>query len=48
MTEGDRYVKLAEWADEGGCFIGSRPEHFYGGCHGERPRTGVRRTPRNR
>jgi len=34
MSEGDRYIKLVEWSDEDGCFIGSCPELFYGGCHG--------------
>jgi predicted RNase H-like HicB family nuclease len=35
MTRGDRYVRLVEWSDEDGCFIGSCPELFYGGCHGD-------------
>ena len=34
MTKGDKYIKLVEWSDEDGCFIGSCPELFYGGCHG--------------
>lgn len=34
MNEEARYVKLVEWSDEDGCFIGSCPELFYGGCHG--------------
>ncbi len=34
MRKGDKYVKLVEWSDEDGCFIGSCPELFYGGCHG--------------
>jgi predicted RNase H-like HicB family nuclease len=34
MNKGDKYVKLVEWFDEDGCFIGSCPELFYGGCHG--------------
>jgi predicted RNase H-like HicB family nuclease len=34
MNHGDRYVKLVEWSEEDGCFIGSCPELFYGGCHG--------------
>jgi len=38
MSEGDRYVKIVEWSDQDGCFIGSCPELFYGGCHGEDPR----------
>jgi len=38
MNEGARYVKLIEWSDEDQCFIGSCPELFYGGCHGNDPR----------
>lgn len=38
MSEGDRYIKLVEWSDEDGCFIGSCPELFLGGCHGNDPR----------
>jgi predicted RNase H-like HicB family nuclease len=34
MNKGDKYTKLVEWSDEDGCFIGSCPELFYGGCHG--------------
>ena len=34
MSKGDRYVKIVEWSEEDGCFIGSCPELFYGGCHG--------------
>lgn len=35
MIPGDKYVKIVEWSDEDGCFIGSCPELFYGGCHGD-------------
>lgn len=38
MTQGARYVKLVEWSEEDGCFIGSCPELFYGGCHGNNAR----------
>ena len=34
MTEGAKYVKIVEWSEEDGFFIGSCPELFYGGCHG--------------
>jgi len=34
MKKGDKYVKLVEWSEEDGCFIGSCPELFFGGCHG--------------
>jgi len=35
MSKGDKYVKLVEWSEEDGCFIGSCPKLFYGGCHGQ-------------
>lgn len=35
MTEGSKYIKLVEWSDIDNCFIGSCPELFYGGCHGD-------------
>lgn len=38
MSKADRYLRLVEWSDEDGCFIGSCPELFYGGCHGPNPR----------
>lgn len=38
MKQKDRYVKLVEWSDEDQCYIGSCPELFYGGCHGDDPR----------
>lgn len=34
MNEEARYLKIIEWSEEDGCFIGSCPELFYGGCHG--------------
>ena len=38
MTYGAKYVKLVEWSEEDRCFIGSCPELFYGGCHGDNER----------
>jgi len=38
MTKADRYVKIVEWSDEDHCFIGSCPELFFGGCHGDDPK----------
>lgn len=35
MNAGARYVKIVEWSDEDGCFVGSCPGLFYGGCHGQ-------------
>jgi predicted RNase H-like HicB family nuclease len=34
MKKGDKYVKLVEWSEEDGCFIGSCPELLFGDCHG--------------
>ncbi len=35
MKESARYVKLVEWSSEDGCYVGSSPGLFYGGCHGD-------------
>lgn len=35
MREEYKYVKVIEWSEEDKCFIGSCPELFYGGCHGD-------------
>jgi len=35
MKESARYVKIVEWSDEDGCFVGSCPGLLYGGCHGD-------------
>jgi predicted RNase H-like HicB family nuclease len=35
MKESSRYVKIVEWSDEDGCFVGSAPGLLYGGCHGD-------------
>ena len=34
MKESARYVKVVEWPDEDGCYVGSCPGLFLGGCHG--------------
>ena len=34
MSAGSKYLKIIEWSDVDQCFIGSCPELFYGGCHG--------------
>ena len=34
MSTKDKYVKIIEWSEEDGCYVGSCPELFYGGCHG--------------
>jgi predicted RNase H-like HicB family nuclease len=38
MNDGAKYVKIIEWSEEDQCFIGSCPELFYGGCHGDNER----------
>ncbi len=38
MKLADKYVKLIEWSEKDQCFIGSCPELFYAGCHGNNPR----------
>ena len=35
MKLADKYIKLIEWSDQDQCFIGSCPELFFGGCHGD-------------
>jgi len=30
-----RYLKIVEWSDEDGCFVGRCPGLFLGGCHGD-------------
>lgn len=35
MSESSNYIKVVEWSSEDGCFIGSSPGLFYGGCHGD-------------
>jgi predicted RNase H-like HicB family nuclease len=35
MKESARYVKLVEWSNEDGCYVGSSPGLFLGGCHGD-------------
>ncbi len=34
----DRYIKIVEWSDEDNCYIGTCPELFDGGCHGDDPK----------
>jgi len=35
MKDSARYVKLVEWSDEDGCYVGTAPGLLYGGCHGD-------------
>lgn len=34
MKDSARYVKIVEWSDEDGCYVGSAPGLVMGGCHG--------------
>lgn len=34
MKESDRYIRLVEWSEEDGCYIGRSPGLFFGGVHG--------------
>lgn len=35
MKESNRYIKVVEWSDEDGCYVGSSPGLLFGGCHGD-------------
>lgn len=35
MADGNKYTKIIEWSEQDNCYIGSCPELFYGGCHGD-------------
>jgi predicted RNase H-like HicB family nuclease len=35
MKESARYVKIVEWSEEDGCFVGSSPGLLFGGRHGD-------------
>ena len=35
MKDSDRYVKIVEWSEADGCYVGSSPGLLYGGCHGD-------------
>ncbi len=35
MKDSDKYLKLVEWSKEDGCYIGTCPALFGGGCHGD-------------
>ncbi len=34
MKESDRYLKIVEWSEEDGCYVGRSPGLFFGGVHG--------------
>ena len=35
MKESDKYLKIVEWSEEDGCYVGTCPGLLYGGCHGD-------------
>jgi predicted RNase H-like HicB family nuclease len=35
MKPSDLYVKIVEWSDEDGCYVGRCPGFFLGGVHGD-------------
>ncbi len=34
MKISDRYLKIVEWSEEDGCYVGTCPGLFHGGVHG--------------
>jgi predicted HicB family RNase H-like nuclease len=34
MKPSDRYLKIVEWSEEDGCYVGTCPGLIYGGVHG--------------
>jgi predicted HicB family RNase H-like nuclease len=34
MKPSDQYLKIVEWSDEDGCYVGTCPSLFDGGVHG--------------
>jgi predicted RNase H-like HicB family nuclease len=35
MKDSARYVKIVQWSDDDGCYVGSSPGLLLGGCHGD-------------
>ncbi len=35
MKPSDKYLKIVEWSDEDGCYVGTCPGLIYGGVHGD-------------
>lgn len=35
MKDSQRYVKIVEWSEVDGVYVGSAPDLFLGGCHGD-------------
>ena len=38
VKDSARYVKIVEWSEEDGCYVGSAPGLLLGGCHGPNER----------
>ena len=36
MKTSDRYLKIVEWSDEDGCYVGTCPGLMLGGVHGDK------------
>ena len=35
MKQSDRYLKIVEWSEEDGCYVGRLPGLAFGGVHGD-------------
>ncbi len=35
MKKSDQYLKIVEWSEEDGCYVGRCPELMFGGVHGK-------------
>jgi predicted HicB family RNase H-like nuclease len=35
MKPSDKYLKIVEWSEEDGCYVGTCPGVIYGGVHGD-------------
>ena len=35
MRPSDRYLKIVEWSEDDGCYVGTCPGLIYGGVHGD-------------
>jgi predicted HicB family RNase H-like nuclease len=35
MKPSDKYMKIVEWSEEDGCYVGTCPGLIYGGVHGD-------------
>lgn len=35
MRKTDKYLKIVEWSEEDGCYVGTCPGVIYGGVHGD-------------